>query len=50
MVANKLAVNSNKTEYLLFNPKHFNNPNFSINIDSIIISPNDSAKNCGVVF
>ena len=50
MVANKLSVNPNKTEYLLFNPKHFNNPNCSINIDSNIISPNDSAKNLYVVF
>ena len=50
MVANKLSVNLNKTEYFLFNPKHFNNPNYSTNIDSNIISPNDSAKNLGVVF
>ena len=53
MVANKLSVNPNKMEYLLLfnpNPKHFNNPNCSINIDSNIISPNDSAKNLGVVF
>ena len=44
MVANKLSVNPNKTDYLLFNPKHFNNPNCSIDIDSNIISPNNSAK------
>ena len=50
MVANKLCVNLNETEYLLFNPKHFYNPNCSINIDSNIILPNDSAKNFGVVF
>ena len=37
-------------EYLLFNPEHFNNPNCSINIDSKIISPNDSTKILGVVF
>ena len=49
MVANKLSVNPNKTECLLFNPKHFNNLNCSINIDFNIISPNDSAKNLGVV-
>ena len=39
MVANKLAVNPNKTKYLLFNPKHLNNPKCSINIDYNIISP-----------
>ena len=50
MVANKLSVNPNKTEYLLFNPKNLNNPNCSINIDSNIISPTNSAKNLGVVF
>ena len=50
MVAYKLFVNANKTEYLLFNPKHFDNPNCSINIDSNIISPNNAAKNLGVIF
>ena len=50
MVATKLSVNLNKTEYLLFNPKHFNNPNCSINIDSHIVSPNGLTKNLGVVF
>ena len=49
MVANKLSINPNKTEYLFFNPKHFTNSNFSINIDSNIISPNN-CKNLGVVF
>ena len=47
MVANKLSVNPNETKYL-FNPKHFNNPNYNINIYYSIISPNDSAKNLGV--
>ena len=50
MVANKLSVNPNKAEYLLFKPKHFNNLKNSNNINSIIISPNDSAKNLGFVF
>ena len=50
MVANRLSVNPNKTEYLLFNPKHFIYPNCSINIDSNIITLNSSAKNLGVVF
>ena len=47
---NKLSINSNKTAYLLFNPKHFNNPNCSINIDSKVISHKDSAKSLGVIF
>ena len=50
IVANKLSVNPNKTEYLLFNPKHFNNPNCCININSNIILPNNFAKNLGVIF
>ena len=50
MISNKLSVNPNKTEYLLFNLKHFNNSNSSINIDSNFISPNESAKNLGVIF
>ena len=50
MVANKLSFNPNKTEFLLFNLKHFNNPNCSINIDFNIISPNDSTKKLCVVF
>ena len=50
MVANKLSVNPNKMEYLLFNPKNLNNPNCSINIDSNIISPTNSVNNFGVVF
>ena len=49
MVANKLYSNPKKTEYFLFNPKNFNNPN-CINIDYNIISPNNSANNHGVVF
>ena len=49
MLANKLSGNPNKIEHLLFTSKHFNNQNCSINIDSNIISPNDSAKNLGVV-
>ena len=44
IVANKISFNTNKTVYLLFISKHFNNPNCRINIDSNIISPNDSAK------
>ena len=44
MVVSKLSVNLNKTEYLLFNPKHFNNLHCSINTDSNIIPPNNFAK------
>ena len=50
MVANKLSVNPNKTEYRLFNPKNFNSQNYSFNINSNIILPNYNAKNLGVVF
>ena len=50
MVAKKLSVNPNTIEYLLFNPKHFNNLNCSVNIDSNIILSNNFAKNLGVVF
>ena len=49
MVSNKLSVNPNKTEYLLFTKKKFKNPNCNICTDSNIISPNDSAKNLGVI-
>ena len=34
----------------LFNPKHFNDPNCSINMNSNIISPNDSAKILSIIF
>ena len=37
-------------EYLLFNPKHFNNLNYSVKIDSHIIWPNELAKNLGAIF
>ena len=50
MISNKLSVNPNKTEYLLFNP---NNVNILVNIiilGSNTISPSDSAKNLGVIF
>ena len=39
MITNKLSINPNKMEYLLFNPKYFNNPNCSINIECNIIWP-----------
>ena len=50
MIFKKLTVNPNKMEYLLFNPKYFNNLNCNFNIDFNIISPNYSAKNLGVIF
>ena len=50
MTSNKLSVNPNKTEYLLFNPSNINPPVNTINLDSNIISLSDSAKNLGVIF
>ena len=50
MTSNKLSVNPNKTEYLLFNP---NNVKFLVNIINLgsnTVSPRDSAKNLGVIF
>ena len=44
MISNKLSVNSNKTEYLLFNPNNINLPVNIINIGSNPISPSDGAK------
>ena len=48
MISNKLSVNPNKMEYLLFN--QITIPNCNINIDSKIILPNILAKNLGVTF
>ena len=50
MISNKLSVNPNKTEYLLFNPSNVSFPVNIINLGSNTISPNDSAKNLGVIF
>ena len=50
VISNKLSVNPNEMEYLLFNPKHVTIPNCNINIDFNIITPNDSAKNLGFIF
>ena len=50
MTSNKLAINHNKTDYLLLNPSNINLPVNTINIDSKIISPSHSAKNLGVIF
>ena len=50
MTSNKLFVNPNKTEYLLFNQSNINLPVNTINLDSNIISYSDSAKNVGVIF
>ena len=49
MIGNKLSVNPDKTEYLLFNSKNINVP-VSINLNLNIISPSESAKNLGVIF
>ena len=50
MTSNKLSVNPNKTEYLLLNSSNINPSVNTINLDSNIISPSDSAKNLGVIF
>ena len=50
MTSNKLSVNSNKTEYLLFNPSKINPPVNTINLDSNIIFTSVSAKNLGLIF
>ena len=50
MTPYKLSVNPNKTEYLLFNPSNINPPVNTINLDSNIISPDNSAKNLGEIF
>ena len=50
MTSNKLSVNPNKTEYLLFNPNNINPPVNTINLDSNIISYSDFAKNLAVKF
>ena len=50
IVSKSLSVNLNKTESLLSDQKHFNNPNCNIKIDSKIILSNDSAKNLRVIF
>ena len=44
MTSNKLSVNPNKAENLLFNPSNINPPVNTINLGSNIISPSDSAK------
>ena len=49
MIGNKLSVNPDKTDYLLFNSKNINVP-FSINLNLNTISPSECAKNLGVIF
>ena len=49
-MSNKLSVNPNKTEYLLFNPNNVNLPVNIIYLGSTSISPNDNAKNFYVIF
>ena len=49
MIGNKLSVNPDKTEYLLFNSKNINVP-VSINLNLNNISPSECAKNLGVIF
>ena len=50
MTSNKLSVNPNKTEYLLFNPYNVNLPVNIINLGFNTISPSDNAKTLGVIF
>ena len=50
MTSNKLSVNLNKTEYLLFNPSNINPSVNTINLDSNIISPSDSPENLSLIF
>ena len=49
MIGNKLPVNPNKTDYLLFNLKIINVP-FNINLNLNTISPSECAKNLDVIF
>ena len=49
MIGNKLSVNPDKTEYLLFNSKNINVP-VSINLNLNTISPSEYAQNLGVIF
>ena len=49
MIGNKLSVNPDKTEYLLFNSKNINVP-VSINLNLNTISPSKCAKNLGLIF
>ena len=50
MISNKLSVNPNKTEYLLFNPNNVHLPVNNINLGSNTISLIDNAKYLGVIF
>ena len=49
MIGNKLSVNPDKTEYILFNSKNINVP-VSINLNLNTILPSECAKNLGVIF
>ena len=49
MISNKLSVDSNKTEYLLFNPNNLNLPVNTINLGSNTCSPSDCTKRLGVI-
>ena len=49
MIGNKLSVNPDKTEYLLFNSKNIN-VLVSINLNLNTISPSECAKNLDVIF
>ena len=50
MTQNKLPIDPNKTEYLLFKPNNVNLPINTINLGSNITSLSDSSKNLHVIF
>lgn len=49
-MVSKLFVNLNKTEYLLFNLKHFYSLNRNVDMGSKTILPKDSTKKIMVLF
>ena len=49
MIGSKLSVNSDKTDYLMFNSKNINVP-VSINLNLNTVSPSVCAKNLGIIF
>ena len=49
MIGNKLSVNPDETDYLLFNSKNISVP-VSINLNLNTISPSECAKNLSVIF
>ena len=51
MALNKLKRNGNKSELVIFCPRHRPPPKFSsVNVGSEVVVPADSARNIGVIF